>query len=978
MLMIVSLISPGVLAQDVNSALKEKQLEDTVERGDPVYSAIDTLYSNGYLSEDSYAISKKHNLTRYEIALLVSSPLVTFMSSEDYANFDLDVVKAVNYVVKNYPSSLNALGFNAEIVGNIEEMAKNVLIKEEQTAKNQDQKANKAVNYNPENLSRSRIAEIQYILGQIGLYKGEIDGLFGKMTKSAIETYQKEVGLKVNGILNSELYSSLLENLDVPENFTNLAQKELKGNTIQPKNQPIQSEVVVNNRKSNPKETKSNLINNVEIHGSTNIEYEKVDTSGDVPLDEDDEPIYEEEDTFKQVFNLDIIGHISDGVELVANLKAENEDGLLSEDSNLSLEEVRLVGLQDDINKFIVGSQPSVNFGNLSYQSKGENGFSWMHNGENYSLYTLYAIKDHTFDEDGNEIPLPYKRNTFGIRVATEKLAKNLKLGLNILNTRDKKVNNSYSETVLPNKKALTVASLTSDYSINGFEISNEIAVMKKNKNVNSDEDNVTAFATIFDISKTFADKLTASLQLRKVDKDYNAETLVDENAYYKDSDLDEIENPYNPGETGGTLNLAYSEGNFSGDLTLEYWNIDKEVEDIDEDANTEKGFEANLNYSKDNWSVNYNAENWNDDGDGYKVKTHELTGNYQHEFTKEVKNDKKEKINKKFATVSLTDTINYEDDETIESPAITTNTFTLATEITPIDDMVINMEYENVINDNKEDKVKANKVDFAINKKFKINDKFIATPYYNASIDNGHYDNPETEDYYDPYEVESIVQNVGVDTETMLIEEELKVLASLSYNNLKVTKGKLDEDGYYISGNEPKDGIEAMAGVRWTPKSIKILKGLDLTVQAGKKVYDYKHKDSDKDQDSWSYSVGVGYNKQIADYGEAGIFYNRSEDIDDIEEYETTSEEYGLNASVNVGENTSINANISETRNIDKSQDKDLKIVNNTIGITTRPVGADGPSINFSFTEEKHQDELKTDDNYSVREIKGTVGGSF
>jgi hypothetical protein len=211
-----------------------------------------------------------------------------------------------------------------------------------------------------------------------------------------------------------------------------------------------------------------------------------------------------------------------------------------------------------------------------------------------------------------------------------------------------------------------------------------------------------------------------------------------------------------------------------------------------------------------------------------------------------------------------------------------------------------------------------------------------------------------------------------------MLIEEELKVLASLSYNNLKVTKGKLDEDGYYISGNEPKDGIEAMAGVRWTPKSIKILKGLDLTVQAGKKVYDYKHKDSDKDQDSWSYSVGVGYNKQIADYGEAGIFYNRSEDIDDIEEYETTSEEYGLNASVNVGENTSINANISETRNIDKSQDKDLKIVNNTIGITTRPVGADGPSINFSFTEEKHQDELKTDDNYSVREIKGTVGGSF
>ena len=975
-LMIISLFNPVVFAQGGNPTPNE--LESIVSKDNPVYNSIEVLYNQGLLSQDAYEISQRQNLTNYEIALLVSNPLVQFMQSENHANYELETVKELSFILNNFTDSLNSLGYNEDIVTSAKKVTSSIIGENTQTANQEDTSDNRQVNYNPENLSRSKIAEIQYVLGQVGLYTGEVDGLFGSKTKAAIEGYQKEMGLEVNGVLSNNLLSNLVETLDTPENLTQLANNKLQErNTEEQAKTNAKSEntkQVAENNTNNKPETKGNLANNVEIHGSTHIEYNKVDTDGNVPLDEDDDPIYEEEDTFEQVFNLDIIGHIAEGIKLVANLKAENEDGLLSEGGELNLEDVRLVGLQDDINKFVVGSQPAVNFGSLSYQSKGENGFSWQHTGEKYSLYTLYAIKDKTFDEDGEEIPLPYKRNTLGLRVATDKLVENFKFGFNILNTKDDKVNSDYEALVLDNKKALTIASFTGDYEKDDLTISSEIAVMNKDENVNISEDNVTAFAVLLDVAKQFSENLTANLQLRKVEDDYNAETLVDENAYNKDDNsIDEIESPYNPGETGGTLGLSYAKGNFNGDLTLEYWDGDTK------EANTDKGVMASAQYDKDNWGVSYNAEHWTDDGEGYEYKDHTLTGNYRHEFTREVENKEGEKTKETFATITVEDSINYEEDEAEDFPEVTTNTFTLATEVTPVEDMVVNMDYTNQVNDKKEDRVRNNNLNFGVKKQFKVSDKFTATPYYNASIENGDYDNPDTEDTYDPYEVESVVQNVGVNTETILIPEELRMLVNLSYNDFDVTKGKLDEDGYYISGNEPRKGFEATAGVQWTPQSIELLKGFEVSVNGGKKVYDYEHKDSDKDQDSWTYSAGLRYNKEIADKGNVGAFYNRSEDIDDIEEYETTSEEYGLNASLNVGEDTSINASVSEENTTDKSQEKDLSVVNNTIGITTRPVGEDGPSINLSFTQEEYQDKLDKDgDNYKIREVKGTVGGSF
>lgn len=984
MLMIVSLFNPVVFAQgEVNPTPPE--LEKVVAKDDPVYETIDKLYSKGLISEEGYQISQENDLTRYEIALLVSNPLVGFLQSENPGEYGVDTVREFSYLLENYPNSLNALGFNEDVVGSMKQMVSGIVGKTtDQTKASNGENSNntqKTVNYNPENLSRSKIAEIQYILSQVGLYKGEIDGLFGNKTKSAIEEYQRQIGLEVNGVLSSSLRASLLENLDVPENVGNLANSKLQNTTktaqveVQQKEsakQETSKQAEAQKKKTQNTQEKGNLAGNVEIHGNTSINYHKVDTSGNVPLNEDDEPIYEEKDTFEQVFNLDIIGHIAEGVKLVANLKAENANGLLSEGGNLSLEDVKLVGLQDDINKFVVGSQPAVNFGNLSYQSKGENGFSWQHNGDNYSLYTLYTIKDHTLNEDGDEVPLAYKRNTIGLRVATEQLLENIKLGLNFLNTKDDKVNGAYNSVTLPNKKSLTIASITGDYNKDDLTIGSEIAVMRRNDNTNTNNDPVTAYAGVLNIAKNFSEKLQASLNLKMVEEEYNAESLVDEYSYNEENEeVEEIESPYEPGEQGGSLDLAYSDGDFSSDLTLEYW------DGKTEDASTKKGITGEVAYSKDKWGVSYNLEHLTDDGEGNEYKDHTLSGNYTHEFTRKTEDEEGKEVEEKFATITLEDSVNLEEDESTEEPQIITNTFTLATEVTPIENMNVTLDYTNKVNDNEDNKVENNSVEFAVNHKFEVNEKFTATPYYNAKVDNGFYDNPDT-DEYDPYEVESIVQNVGVEAETVLIPEEVRLMASLSYNDFNVTKGKLDEDGYYISGNEPRKGFEATTGVEWTPKSIKYLEGLSVSVNGGKKVYDYEHKDSDKDQDSWTYSVGLGYEKEISDMGTVNVFYNRSEDIDEIEEYEKVSEEYGLEGKLNVNENTTVNASVSEKNTIDKSQSKDLTVVNNSIGITTKPVGEDGPAINLTFNQEEHQDKNNTDDNYKVKEIKGTVGGSF
>jgi len=53
------------------------------------------------------------------------------------------------------------------------------------------------------------VAEIQRVIAELGLYDGEIDGLAGPMTRSAIEAYQNMIGVEATGQIDEELVAKL-------------------------------------------------------------------------------------------------------------------------------------------------------------------------------------------------------------------------------------------------------------------------------------------------------------------------------------------------------------------------------------------------------------------------------------------------------------------------------------------------------------------------------------------------------------------------------------------------------------------------------------------------------------------------------------------------------------------------------------------------------------------------------------------------
>ncbi|MDN2566354.1 peptidoglycan-binding protein, partial [Aquibium sp. A9E412] len=53
------------------------------------------------------------------------------------------------------------------------------------------------------------VRAVQQVLGKLALYKGPVDGLSGPMTQSAIESYQRAVGLSVTGQIDTALLRHL-------------------------------------------------------------------------------------------------------------------------------------------------------------------------------------------------------------------------------------------------------------------------------------------------------------------------------------------------------------------------------------------------------------------------------------------------------------------------------------------------------------------------------------------------------------------------------------------------------------------------------------------------------------------------------------------------------------------------------------------------------------------------------------------------
>lgn len=59
------------------------------------------------------------------------------------------------------------------------------------------------------------VLHIQELLAKLGYYEGDLDGLDGPMTRSAIEDYKKHTGLKGIELTDAELMTSMRNNLDV-------------------------------------------------------------------------------------------------------------------------------------------------------------------------------------------------------------------------------------------------------------------------------------------------------------------------------------------------------------------------------------------------------------------------------------------------------------------------------------------------------------------------------------------------------------------------------------------------------------------------------------------------------------------------------------------------------------------------------------------------------------------------------------------
>lgn len=64
-------------------------------------------------------------------------------------------------------------------------------------------------------LSGLDVRDVQGKLNVLGYYQGDIDGVFGPMTETAVRNFQRDQGLSVDGIVGPQTYSALQQAYDV-------------------------------------------------------------------------------------------------------------------------------------------------------------------------------------------------------------------------------------------------------------------------------------------------------------------------------------------------------------------------------------------------------------------------------------------------------------------------------------------------------------------------------------------------------------------------------------------------------------------------------------------------------------------------------------------------------------------------------------------------------------------------------------------
>ena len=61
----------------------------------------------------------------------------------------------------------------------------------------------------------SRVSRLQYALKKAGVYKGNLDGIYGDLTYEAVRKYQRQKGLYVDGMAGTKTLNSLYKNTSV-------------------------------------------------------------------------------------------------------------------------------------------------------------------------------------------------------------------------------------------------------------------------------------------------------------------------------------------------------------------------------------------------------------------------------------------------------------------------------------------------------------------------------------------------------------------------------------------------------------------------------------------------------------------------------------------------------------------------------------------------------------------------------------------
>ncbi|MFW5962274.1 MAG: LysM peptidoglycan-binding domain-containing protein [bacterium] len=935
-------------------ATSSQDLATTIPKDHEIYDDLTYLYQQGYVSEDAYNITQNHQLTNYEIGLVLSNAYYNFLQDEPDVNKEAALL---GEIAKEFGETLVVLGFPKDTVDSLKVMADQYKQQQQAQAQKEDQSSDKK-------------EQSKYI------------------TREEFE--------------------------DLKEDMVAEAKKS-----------------------------------NVEIHGGTEILTRQVEVSGNVPTDDDGVPLYKNEDTLKQTFDLNITGHVTDDVQVTANLAAENPNGLLSDmegGTPLLLKEASIVGLQNEVNKLVIGVQPPTSFGDFTYKAEGENGLSWQHDGDLFN-FMIMGTKSDLFpaDSDGNQAPRPFTRYTVGSRVATDQLLKDVNLGLNFVTTWDSDKAEGWQED--DTKQRLMIGSANAKGEFKGFSIDSELAILNMDDDTETSnspkETTVPAFYA--DLSKSFLENtLQTDLSVAYVHPDFDADSLVEKDETESDEDEENEENEeddmlediaanneetsnfsyrYPAGERGIDFGISWRKNDFNISAQSSYW--DGSNDDPDANLKQEKGGSLAASWSKDNFNIKGEFGAWLDDGDDNTVLEGSLGGSYTLEFnadsskngqyvveagdylssiadkfntsvdaikeTNNLKSDNifigqelaipgQQKTERTLASITLDEEIGFEKEN--EDPTTLSNKVSLKANTEFIEGLNIDSQFSHDFNTHESDPV--NFVNAGANASYDINigERVVITPSYEFAFKNGLEDDPSTEEY-DPYVVETMNHEGGLALTVEAIKDTLAFKGKGTFGAFNVKQSQLDEDGRYIDG-DPRVGGRFTAGATFTPQGPKWLEGLSIDGEVGKEIYDYTEKAADKNQNSIVAGGKIAYQNDIPEFfkvdGQGRVFYNIDTTIDNVEEYNKLNQAYGAELTFKVNEDTNVTARHSTEKETDKNAKEPVDKSTSTTGITvtTQPIGPDGPSIDFTLNDISIKDKYNPSESYSIKEIQSTVGGRF